>query len=803
MGPVEPRAADAEAEGGRDAVLFEELKGIARRSEGPPAIPGYQIEAELSRGGQGVVYRARQEATRRPVALKVLPAGSAASARERRRFEREVELASRLAHPNIVTVFDSGVADGAPWYAMELVEGETLDAFVARTQPPTEERLRLFLELCRAVAHAHRAGVLHRDLKPGNVLVDGAGRVRVLDFGTAVALEGGWRGRATAPGEFLGTLAYAPPERIAAGERAPDTRGDVYALGVVLYELLTGHLPFDARGSLSAVVETLVKDAPIPPERFVPRLDRDLSAILAAALEKDPERRTPSVEALERDLVRHLAHEPIEARPRRSLYVLSKALRRHRRALSIATLVAGAAAILLVVLVRERWRAERARQDAGLVRAVVEDLLRAADPQRMGGDARLLDALALAAREIETTLEEAPDAQAALELALGDTYRRLLMSREAEQHLRAALARFRARAAPPLELARCLDLLGLALTQENRPEAVALQEEALALRRAALPPGDPAIAESERGLARALMAQLRDQDLTRARTLLESALATQTAAFGTEHVEVAETETVLARLELWTDSGAAGPRLERALATFDRAGSGDRRGDPRVLDCLTEYALLLQTSGRFDEAEALLERAASLTERLYGDELATGMMRRFADLRWERGDAAGAEELTRRALAHELESWAERRPDEAEPLHALAAELLAGRTDGRVPPYAAAFGSLRRFQGDGAFELAQWANGIALTLRAQDRTAETEPLLREALNIRCRAWGGDCPVRQRTLFLLASGLHEEGRTAEARSLLAESVRIADVHSDGAEETRALCAACCATGKEEP
>src|SRR5262245_62044993 len=142
-----------------DERLFEELRGVARRSTGAPSIPGYEVEGELFRGGQGVVYRAVQESTQRVVALKVLAERSAFSARERRRFEREVELGSRLSHPGIVTVFDSGVAGGAPWYAMELVAGETLDAFVARTGPDLPARLGLFLELCTAVAHAPRSAV--------------------------------------------------------------------------------------------------------------------------------------------------------------------------------------------------------------------------------------------------------------------------------------------------------------------------------------------------------------------------------------------------------------------------------------------------------------------------------------------------------------------------------------------------------------------------------------------------------------------------------------------------------------------
>jgi len=783
-----------------DASLFAELRGVAQRPWTTPSVPGYKIESELSRGGQGVIYRAVQDATQRVVALKILAPAASGSARERRRFEREVELGSRLSHPGIVTVFDSGVTDGAPWYAMELVAGETLDAHVARTQPALDEKLRLFLALCAAVAHAHRAGILHRDLKPANVLVDATGRVRVLDFGTAIDARRAAQRRVTAPGEFLGTLAYAAPEQVTL-DAQPDTRSDVYSLGVMLYELVTGRLPYDVQGSLSAVVENIARAAPAPPA--LPRRDRDLAALLATALEKDRERRYPSVEALARDLEHFLARQPLEARRHELFHVTRKALARHRRAVLVTALLLLLGGGLIGAALRERWRAERARENAALVSAVMQDLLGAAAPQRMGADAPLRDVLALAAREIGTTLEGAPDAQAAVQLTLGDTYRRLLMHTEAETHLRAALERFRAvDGADQLEVARCLDLLGLVLTHENHPEAVLAHEEALALRRAALDPGDPRIAESERGLAVALAAQFREPDLERARALLASALERLLAAWGEDHLEVAETQVALARLESWSDSPTVEGLLARALATFDRHAQQGERGDPRSIACLTEYAAFLQSRGRLDEAEALLERAARLTEELYGGELAAEMLRRFARLRMARGDALGAEELLRRALARELAAWGERRPEEAQEIGALTTALEGA---GAEPPYAAAFARLRRYRGDGAFEVAQWMNTIAVALAAQGRAAASEPVLREALNIRCRAWGSDCPVRQRSLLLLAGVLRDADRKSEAVPFVQESLRIAEHHGDEgpAREARALLASCCASSAEAP
>ena len=780
-------AAD-ELPGGADERLFEELGAVVRRPAGVLRVPGYRLEGELTRGGQGIVYRAVQESTQRIVALKVLLPRSF-SVRERRRFEREVELGSRLSHPGIVTVFDSGVADGAPWYAMELVEGVTLEACIERDAPDLARRLELFLELCAAVAHAHRSGVIHRDLKPTNVLVDATGRVRVLDFGTALPIDAR---RLTAPGEFLGTLAYASPEQVGGGSEGCDTRTDVYSLGVVLYELVTGRLPIPVEAGLSEVVRRIEHAAPADPGPIAP----DLAVILLRALEKERERRYPSVEALARDVKHFLAHEPIEARPRSTLYVLRKALRRHRRSVALAGLVLGAGALLAGAFLRERWHARRAGEQAELVRAVFEDVLAAAAPQRMGGDAPLRDVLALAAREIETVLEDAPDAQAAVQLTIGETYHRLMMHAEAEGHLRAALARFRAVDGDGLETARCLDSLGAALSAQASAEAIAVQEEALAIRRRRLAPGDPRVAASERALAVAHLSLLRDADAQRARALLSSALERFRAALGDGHVEVADTRLVLARLARQDGTHAAG-LLEQALAVFEQP---ENARDPRRIECLNECARLRQEQKRFAEAEALLARAEALTRALHGDELTTEMLRRQADLRFARGEMAGAEELTRRALVFELRRWAERRLDDAPLIEGVAARLEAARPPEAEPPYVEAFALLRRFQGDGAFELATWMNGIAVTLQPQGREAASEALLREALHIRCRAWGSDCPIRQRTLELLARTLRAQERSAEAREPLEESIAIAERRGEpeSAEAARGLLALCCGT-----
>jgi serine/threonine-protein kinase len=303
----------------QDSALFQELAGAvrSRHSRLAEEIAGrYEILGEIHRGGQGVVYRALQVSTRRVVALKVLRGGEHATDRERHRFEREVELASRLRHPSIVAVHDSGVADGSAYYSMELIEGQRLDEFLRDRSPSRRERLELFERICAAVAYAHQRGVIHRDLKPANVLVDPEGLPHVLDFGLAQRVESGLGAgrRITETGMFLGTLAYASPEQFRGGLQEPDVRTDVYALGVILYEMLTGELPFSGEGSLPMVLSRRSEEE-APDLRSRDRsIDPQLATVVSRALARDPERRYASALDLCRDLGRLLEGRPIEAR---------------------------------------------------------------------------------------------------------------------------------------------------------------------------------------------------------------------------------------------------------------------------------------------------------------------------------------------------------------------------------------------------------------------------------------------------------------------------------------------------------
>ncbi|MCK6482528.1 MAG: protein kinase [Phycisphaerae bacterium] len=344
-----------------------------RRAVADAAPDGYEILHELHRGGQGVVYLARHKATHRTVALKMLLQGAFATSRQRRRFEREIELAAALRHPHIVTIFDSGTTpDGRHYFAMEFIEGPPLDRFLARRRHGVaagdllESRLRLFLKLCDAVNHAHQRGVIHRDLKPANILVDAAGEPHVLDFGLAKALgDGALTASAdvTRAGEFMGTFAYAAPEQLAGDPNQIDTRTDVYALGVLLYQILTDALPFRVSGSLSEALHHIAEGDPRPPIEVAPLIGDELNTIVLKALSRERDRRYQSAAALQRDIEAHLSGEPIDAKRDSRWYVLRKTARRFRAPLGVAAafLVIVSAAVVCLALLAGRLTRERDR----------------------------------------------------------------------------------------------------------------------------------------------------------------------------------------------------------------------------------------------------------------------------------------------------------------------------------------------------------------------------------------------------------------------------------------------------------
>jgi len=299
-----------------------------------PEVPGYEVLREVSRGGQGIVYEAVQQRTNRRVALKVLRQDHGISRTQRARFEREIEIAAALQHPGIVGVFDSiALAEGRHALVLEMVEGSALDVGEGRGSPDRvalRKRIEMMAHVCDAIHYAHQRGVIHRDLKPSNILVDASGRPRLLDFGVACwsGAAGAVSAKITLTGEFAGTLAYAAPEQVSGTSAVPDLRTDLYSIGVMLFQLSFGRLPYDVSTSLETAIRNITSATPTRADSS--KVDEDLWTIIAKSLSKEPDRRYQSGAAIAADLRRYLCGETIEARRDSRWYVIRKSVWRHR-----------------------------------------------------------------------------------------------------------------------------------------------------------------------------------------------------------------------------------------------------------------------------------------------------------------------------------------------------------------------------------------------------------------------------------------------------------------------------------------
>lgn len=359
----------------------------ARKSDGraevglfqPDSFPGYDLGPMIHRGGQGIVFRAVQRSTGRTVALKVLRNGLLASDADRTRLKREAEILLHLEHPNIVGIFDSGIKAGHNYFVMDFVDGVPLDEFVRTANLPLCTTLRLFAEVCEAVQAAHAKGVVHRDLKPSNIRVTPDSVPHVLDFGMATMVDRSDPAVATITvtetGHFVGSLPWASPEQARGAWDRVSTRTDVYALGVILYQLATGTFPYSTMGAIADVLTTITESDPKSPRAHNGRVDDELETIILTCLQKEPERRYENSGGVAKDIRRYLAGEPIEAKRSSAWYILRKTVRRHRTiaisAVLIATISVVYASMVTVYYRRARHQAEEARAKFRLAQETV------------------------------------------------------------------------------------------------------------------------------------------------------------------------------------------------------------------------------------------------------------------------------------------------------------------------------------------------------------------------------------------------------------------------------------------------
>ncbi|MHC4695999.1 MAG: tetratricopeptide repeat protein [Planctomycetota bacterium] len=635
-----------------------------RRLGIPPARIGpYKILEVLGEGGMGVVYHAQQtKPIKREVALKLVKLGMDTK-QVIARFESERQALALMDHPNVAKVFDAGATEhGRPYFVMELVHGLPITAHCDRHKLTIDERLDLFMKSCEAIQHAHQKGIIHRDIKPSNILVEyqnGQATPKIIDFGVAKATSQPLTERTffTEQGQMLGTPAYMSPEQADLSTQDIDTRCDIYSLGVLLYELLTGTLPFNAQslrsagfgeiqriirdeepqkpstrmssgGSVSSdqkgasdssILELAAKKRRSDPRALRSRIRGDLDWIVMKCLEKDRSRRYETADRLARDVRRFLNDEPVSAGPPGAGYRLRKAIRRNKGLVLAALLVL----LLLVVGVSGTtvgmFRAKRAQAKSQLVATLLTDMLKTAGPEvAQGLDNTLLRKMVDQTSEgVGKKLANEPDVQATIRNTLGVTYRELGEYPAAELQLRTALDLRRQYFGDEHEtVAESLHELGGVLwAKGEHNEAESLLREALAMRRKLLGSEHAKVAESMNDVAVVL---LHDGDYENAEPLCREALAMRRHLLGNDDPKtLVSINNVGYLLQKTGKLAEAEPYLHEALVGNRRVLGDDH---PETLASITNMGALLRDQDKLAEAERYHREALEARRRVLGDD---------------------------------------------------------------------------------------------------------------------------------------------------------------------------------------
>lgn len=728
---------------GGDAKRINLSDHVGRR------IGRYQLGGILGAGGMGAVFEGEQQTPRRKVAVKLMHT-NIFDPSARRRFDYEAEVLAHLHHPGIAQIYEAGIHEeggsAIPYFAMEFVpDALTVVDFATKRNLPLRDRLTMFADVCDAVHHGHQKGVIHRDLKPANILVTPSREPKVIDFGVARATDSDLAITTlrTQSGQLVGTLQYMSPEQCGGNPDDIDTRTDVYSLGVILFELLTGERPYEIAGTSIAQAAQIIREKePTRISTLNRSLRGDVETITRKALEKEKQRRYTSAAELAADVRRFLGNEPISAHAPSAIYQLRKLVARHKAPVAlfgvILALIVGGAAVVMYqsgVVASERDNVARERDKVQRINDFLRSMLSAADPTKSGPDVPIREVLDVAAQRVESELSDDPVIEATVRDTIGQTYLQLGIYEPAELHLVRALDLRREHLGPihPSTLNSTANVAALRFDQGRLAESVELSREAIGIQEQLLGPTHLDTLRSKIQLVSTLWRMGRADE---SETLCAEALQQATDALGEDDPTTLVAENTLAILTAERGDYQQSQELLSHVVEVNRRSKGETH--PDTLTGLNNLSQLYLRMGRFAEAETLMRETLEGRRSALGDEhphTLTSMNNLGSFLR-------------------EQDQFAEAEP--------LLAECLTLR---------------RRVLGDENPNTLSAMHNLAGLFNSLGRLEESESLYRETLDLRTQVMGAEHPQTLRTMTGLAAVLHKRGESQEAAELAAQAVDI--------------------------
>jgi serine/threonine protein kinase len=790
-------------------ATLDTAASLAAAAQALGSIGPYVFVKKLGEGGMGLVWLAEQTApVTRQVAVKLIKGGLYDSS-VIQRFESERQSLAVMNHPAIAKVFDAGsTKDGQPYFVMEYVNGPPITTYCDNKKLKIRERLELFIKVCEGVQHAHQKAVIHRDLKPSNVLVsevDGKPLPRIIDFGIAKAISaqaGVEKTMLTQLGALVGTPGFISPEQADPSVLDVDTRTDVYSLGVILYMLLTGTLPFDQarwkkkrfdeilrelreedppspstrlRGEPETATESAAMRA-IEPRQLVSMLRGDLDWITMKALEKDRARRYGSPSELAADIERYLQNRPVVARPATTGYRLKKYVQRHRAGVAAATGVAALLVAFAIAQTVQLRRITRERDRANRITSFMTGMFKVSDPNEARGNTiTAREILDKAYQDIDTGLAKDPELQAQMMGVMGDVYVNLglygraepLLEKSTEIHRRVAGTKNPDTLEATDRLAYVLSLQG------HYTEAEKLERETLEIRRRTLGPENAATAATIMHLGTTLGAE---GHLAEAEKLQREALAIRERVLGLENTDTLNTMGNLANTLQHEGRYAEAEKLDRQTLEIRSRVLG-----PEHLDTVFALASLswdLLRQGQLAEAEKLQRQAVDIRRRILGPEhpdTLASVARLAVILKFERR-FADAEKLQRETLEIRQRVLGPEHPDTVLSIGSLAGTLQSeGKLDEAEKLYRQELDIDKRVFGPEHEATLGAMSDLATVLGGEERYADGEKLIREVLTIEQRALGPDSPLTANTRLNLAMFAALRGQRDEPLALLHEAI----------------------------